>query len=132
MTILIAGAVLVRDGRVLLGHRHPQRQWYPNCWDVVGGHVEEGETPEDALRRECREELGVEVEEFVPLDIKFSDPSLTMKAFLVTRWRGEPTNTAPDEHDDLAWFTADEIADLTLADSASRATLQAAAPWRRT
>ena len=79
------------------------------------------------LRRECREELGVEVEGFVPLDIKFSDPSLTMKAFLVTRWRGEPTNTAPDEHDDLAWFTPDEIADLTLAHSASGAALPAAA-----
>ncbi|OYN98759.1 hypothetical protein CGZ95_11820 [Enemella evansiae] len=44
----IAVAALVRDGRVLLAHRHPERRWYPDCWDLVGGHVEPGETPEQA------------------------------------------------------------------------------------
>lgn len=123
----IAAAALVRDGRVLLGHRHPQRQWHPNCWDVIGGHVEAGETAEQAVRRECREKLGVEIEVAAPIDIKFSDPNLTMTAFVVTRWRGEPTNAAPDEHDDLGWFTPEQIAGLTLADPGTRFALQEAA-----
>ncbi|MCI1261848.1 MAG: NUDIX domain-containing protein [Tetrasphaera jenkinsii] len=126
MPIAIAVAVLVRDGRALLGHRHPNRRWYPDCWDLIGGHVEPGETPEEAVRRECREEIGVEIEEFRPLPMAVSDPNLDLSAFLVTQWQGEPTNTAPDEHDDLAWFTADEIAHLTLADPAGRTMLQAA------
>ena len=124
MKVKIATAALVRDGRVLLGHRHPQRRWYPDCCDLIGGHVEQGETAEEAVRRECREELGVEIEVAVPIDIGFSDPNLTMTAFVVTRWRGEPTNAEPDEHDDLRWFTPEEIDDLTLADPGMRSALQ--------
>lgn len=127
MPIAIAVAVLVRDGRALLGHRHPDRRWYPDCWDLIGGHIEAGETPEEAVRRECREEIGVEIQEFRKLPMTVSDPNLDLSAFLVTQWHGEPTNAAPDEHDDLAWFTADEIGHLTLADPSGRALLQAAA-----
>ena len=57
--IPIAVAVLVRNGLVLLVHRHPLREWYPDCWDLVGGHVEKGESPGEAVIRECFEELGV-------------------------------------------------------------------------
>ena len=46
----------------------------------------------------------------------FSDPTLEMHAFLVTSWEGEPANCAPDEHDDLRWFTPAEIEGLTMAD----------------
>lgn len=127
MTIKIATAALVRDGRILLGHRHPQRRWYPDCWDLIGGHVEAAETPEEAVRRECREELGVEIDVAVPIEVKFSDPALTMTAFVVTSWRGEPTNQQPDEHDDLRWFTPEEVAHLTLADPGTRPVLQEAA-----
>nr|WP_231918584.1 NUDIX domain-containing protein [Microlunatus sagamiharensis] len=35
----------------MLGHRHPARRWYPDCWDLFGGHVEPGESPEQAARR---------------------------------------------------------------------------------
>lgn len=114
--IPIAVAILVRDGCVLLGHRHPSRQWYPDCWDLVGGHVERGETPEQAVVRECREELGVDPHKPVAVPMSFDDPTLQMHAFLVTRWDGEPANLAPDEHDDLRWFTPDELPDLTMAD----------------
>ncbi|MBL8929334.1 MAG: NUDIX domain-containing protein [Kineosporiaceae bacterium] len=127
MQVHIASAVLVRNGRALLGHRHRYRRWYPDCWDVIGGHVEAGESAEQAVRRECREELGVQLEDLAPIDLEFSDQNLTMTAFVVTRWRGEPENAAPDEHDDLGWFTAEEIADLTLADPGIRCALQTAA-----
>ena len=54
------GALLVHDGRVLLGRRAENRDWLPGAWDVFGGHIEPGETEEAALRRELREELGIE------------------------------------------------------------------------
>lgn len=127
MTIHIAAAAFVRSGRVLLGHRRPDREAYPSCWDLIGGHVEPGEDPVAALRRECREEIGVVIEVFAPFDVGASDPALTMHSFLVTRWHGEPSNTAPDEHDDLRWFTADEIGDLVLTAESSRIPLQRAA-----
>jgi 8-oxo-dGTP pyrophosphatase MutT (NUDIX family) len=53
---------LLRDGdRVLLCHRSPGRRWYPDVWDLPGGHVEPGELPGDALARELREEVGIEI-----------------------------------------------------------------------
>lgn len=115
----IAAAALVRDGRLLLGHRHPARRNYPDCWDLIGGHVEPGETPVAAVRRECLEEIGVRVENPRPMQLTINDSDLVMHAFLVTEWAGEPTNLAPDEHDDLRWFAAEEIPGLVLADDAA-------------
>ena len=116
--IHIAVAALVRYGRVLLVHRHPLRENYPDCWDLPGGHVESGETPTEAARRECREELGIELGRMQPFAIGCSDPRLALHAVLADSWRGEPRNCAPDEHDDLGWFTPEEMGDLVLADAA--------------
>lgn len=59
----VVAAALVRSGEVLLTHRSPSRQWYPDVWDLPGGHVEDGESELQALGREVREELGVHVAE---------------------------------------------------------------------
>lgn len=115
MTDEIAIAALVRDGSLLLAHRHPARRWYPDCWDLVGGHVERGESPGDAVLRECREEIAVDVSELRPMEVNIADPSLRAYAFLVTRWIGEPMNAAPEEHDALNWFSCDQIVGLRLA-----------------
>ena len=117
--VQIAVAALVRTGLVLLVHRHPQRRWYPDCWDLVGGHVETGESPHDAVIRECFEELGVRVHDPRPFPMTFDNPSLDVHAFLVTRWDGEPVNAAPEEHDDLRWFSPIDLAGVELADPAS-------------
>lgn len=115
MTDEIAIAALVRDGSLLLAHRHPARRWYPDCWDLVGGHVERGESPEDAVLRECREEIAVDISELRPVEVSIDDPNLRAHAFLVTRWAGEPTNVAPEEHDALNWFKSDQVPGLRLA-----------------
>jgi 8-oxo-dGTP pyrophosphatase MutT (NUDIX family) len=57
--VRLVGAVLVREGRILLGRRSRRKRICPGLWDVIGGHVEAEETYEDALRRELREEIGV-------------------------------------------------------------------------
>ena len=119
----ISVAALVRDGLVLLVHRHPSRRWYPDCWGLVGGHVESGESPHQAVIRECREELGVQVHDPVSIPMTISDPTLDMHAFLVTRWEGEPVNAAPEEHDGLRWFRPGDLADLKLAHPASLSSL---------
>lgn len=114
----VAAGVIIAGGRVLLAHRHPQRRWYPDRWDLIGGHLEAGEDPLDALRRECHEELGIAVDDAEPLRLPSSDAAVEMHTFLVTRWSGEPRNLAPDEHDDLRWFDASQITELPLADPA--------------
>lgn len=115
----VAAGLLVADGRVLLGHRHPGREHYPDCWDAVGGHIETGESPEQALVRECHEEIGVAVTDArLALTTRIDD--LELHAFVVEAWSGTPTNLAPEEHDDLRWFTLDELAALRLAHPALR------------
>ena len=55
---------LIHDGKVLLVERSPHRKVYPAAWDLLGGHIEGEESPENALRREARGELGIEIESF--------------------------------------------------------------------
>jgi 8-oxo-dGTP diphosphatase len=58
--VLVVAAAIVRDGQVLAGQRaYPAR--LAGRWEFPGGKVEAGEAPRDALAREIREELGVEV-----------------------------------------------------------------------
>jgi len=55
----VVACVVVRpDGRVFAQRRSPSRKTFPGCWDLVGGHVEVGEEPRDALVRELLEETG--------------------------------------------------------------------------
>ena len=120
MSTAIAVAALVRDGRVLMVHRHPDRRWYPDCWDLVGGHIEPGESPERAVIRECLDEVNIRVVELRPMPMTITDSALEIHAFVVDRWDGEPVNAAPDEHDGLGWFGPTELERLTLAHPSSR------------
>ena len=55
----VAGAVIASpDGRIFAQRRSPHRKVFPNCWDIVGGHVEPGETMPACLAREIEEETG--------------------------------------------------------------------------
>jgi 8-oxo-dGTP diphosphatase len=112
----VVAGVLVRGDRVLLGHRSPSRRWYPDVWDVVGGHVEPGEDERAALLRELREEIGVEATEVDDEPVlRVGDGELVLTVLVVRAWAGEPRNVAPEEHDELRWVSAAEVATLRLA-----------------
>ncbi len=108
---------LLRDGnRILLCHRSPRRRWYPDVWDLPGGHVEPGELPGAALARELREELGIDIAAPTgpPMQELRAD-TFDMQIWLIEAWAGSPANAAPDEHDAIAWFTEDALGELCLA-----------------
>jgi 8-oxo-dGTP diphosphatase len=118
----VAAGLLCRQGRLLLGKRSARRMSYPGVWDLPGGHVEAGETSEQALQRELREELGVTPVQWrkwaalqAPAMGAESVRMIRLHIFLVTQWRGEPRNLLPDEHDEIAWFTLHDATKLTLA-----------------
>ena len=100
----IVAALLKRRDHVLLCHRSPLRRWFPDVWDLPGGHVEPGETPGQGLVRELREELDIHiVEPSQPPATVITTNEFRMQVWLVESWTGTVTNAAPDEHDDLAW-----------------------------
>ena len=109
VAVCVAGAV-IRDGRVLLVHRSPSARSWPDVWDLFGGHVDGDESLEEALRREAREELGIEV-----LTLKWLgqvyDPvePAVVHVYAVSSWEGEPVNVAPDEHTEVRWFSAGKL-----------------------
>jgi 8-oxo-dGTP diphosphatase len=115
----IVAAVLVRDGRVLLCLRSPERRWSPCLWDLPGGHVERGESDPVALARELGEELGVTVAASTIAatlpEVRIIDPEVDMRVWVVHDWSGEAVNAAPDEHDAVGWFEPSQLERLSLA-----------------
>ncbi len=105
---------LVRDGRVLLVHRRPDKRAYPDVWDLPGGLIEAGESELEALTRELHEELGVRIETgsaslLSRLTAGPAEEPALLSAWLVRDWQGTPANVAPEEHDDLGWFGIEEL-----------------------
>ena len=129
---VVAGA-LYRGAEVLLCHRSATRRWYPDVWDLPGGHVDGHESPRSALVRELREELAVSVSErdLAPLpDAELVDDDLQLSVWRIESWAGDPVNAAPDEHDALGWFPlGDALAQpLAYADYPALLTRLAAQP----
>lgn len=105
----IACAIFVRNRQVLLARRAPHKAAYPNCWDVIGGHVEVGETIEQALVREAQEEVGLTPVHFVAAGgIHQPRADLYGEAayhfFVVTGWSGGEPSLLGDEHTEVRWF----------------------------
>ena len=110
----IVNAVLVRDGKVLLARRAAGRATYPNCWSFPGGHVEAGESLDQALAREMREEIGVAPSDFARIAtiVDPADPRITYHMYLVHAWTGGEPTLSGDEHSELRWIARAEAGDL--------------------
>ncbi len=117
----VAVGILRADGKVLACQRR-RSAVYPLKWEFPGGKVESGETPADALRRELREELGIEAtpgaqihrQDWVYPD-GVADPkkdgSFRVFYFLVDRFAGVPANHAFEE---IRWVTVPELQKLDI------------------
>ena len=109
--LLVAAVALVDgDGRVLLAQR-PQGKMLAGLWEFPGGKVERHETPEAALIRELKEELGITVSEPGLIPLTFAShayPSfhLLMPVYACRRWQGDMT---AHEGQALAWVGAEGL-----------------------
>jgi len=105
----VAAAVICHpDGRFLLAER-PHGKAYAGYWEFPGGKVETGETARQALVRETREELGIEVAEAYPWITRryhYPHASVRLNFFRVVRWVGEPHGK---ESQRLAWQRVEAI-----------------------
>jgi 8-oxo-dGTP diphosphatase len=99
--------LIVRDGQVLLGRRRDDPG--AGLWDIPGGFLEEGEDVTDGLRREIREETGLEIE---PLEFLGAwNEAYWNRVVLCLTWLGRSTGGEEQPGDDLVelrWFGRDE------------------------
>ena len=108
MNITEVVAARIRSGGRFLACRRPASKARGLQWEFVGGKVEPGETKEDALVRECREELGVTVAPrgaLLTLLHEYPDLTIRLTLFDAVIVRGTPQ---PLEHCDLRWITLAE------------------------
>lgn len=113
--LVAAAALLDGQGRVLV-QRRPAGKAMAGLWEFPGGKLEPGETPEAALVRELREELGIDVPEAALRPACFAgaplgDRRLLLLLYMVERWTGEPVAL---EADALAWVSTAELRSLPM------------------
>ena len=114
--LLVAAVGLIDpDNRVLLARR-PEGKPLAGLWEFPGGKMHPGETPEDALIRELKEELGIDVTAACLAPFAFASHGyerfhLLMPLFLCRRWAGTVT---PMEGQALAWVRPQKLADYAM------------------
>lgn len=115
MTTVVA-AVIERGGDVLAGQRKPGGN-HPLKWEFPGGKVEAGESPEDALIRELREELGIQARiesEITRYEYQYPGRSRILLIFYrVLEFEGEPQNL---DFAQLKWVKRERLPDLDFLD----------------
>ena len=102
-------AALIWQGDKFMICQRPAHKARGLLWEFVGGKVESGETNEQALIRECREELDVVLsvgEVFMDVIHEYSDLTVHLTLFNATIAEGEPQKL---EHNDIKWITPSEI-----------------------
>ena len=104
----VAAALIWDNNRFMICQRPPHKA-RGLLWEFVGGKLEEGETAEEALIRECREELDITVEPkdiFMEVIHEYPDIKIKLILFNAMISEGEPKMI---EHVDIKWITPEEI-----------------------
>ena len=110
VVLVVAVALIDTDGRVLLAQR-PEGKSMAGLWEFPGGKVHEGETPEAALIRELKEELGIDVTEACLAPLSFASHGyesfhLLMPLYVCRRWNGI---VSAREGQRLAWVRPQKL-----------------------
>lgn len=106
--VQVAAALIKKDGKFLICQR-PAYKTRGLLWEFVGGKLEKGESKEQALIRECKEELDITVKPkgvFMELVHEYPDMTVELTVFNANIESGEITLL---EHNDAKWITPDEI-----------------------
>ncbi|WP_025900033.1 8-oxo-dGTP diphosphatase MutT [Sneathiella glossodoripedis] len=113
--VVVAVALVDDDNRIMIAQR-PKGKSMAGLWEFPGGKVEDGEIPEDALIRELKEELNIDVTAACLAPFTFASHTyekfhLLMPLYVCRRWSGTP---APQEGQTLKWVRANQLKDFDM------------------
>ena len=104
--------VVNMENEILLLRRKPDAKWGANKWAFVGGSLQRGESPEEACKRECKEETGIDVEEVINVfNIQRGNLKNTEYVF-ACRYYDDGDVVLNGEHTKYGWFTLNQIKTL--------------------
>ena len=113
--IEVVGAIIKDGDRYLVGQRAANKS-QGGLWEFMGGKIEPGETPEQALARECREELNLEIENERIIDsVVHEYPEKTIRLTLIECTPKAGSVPRPNEHQEIRWVTREEMDVLDFA-----------------
>ena len=112
---VVAAALIDSDGRILLAQR-PEGKAMAGLWEFPGGKINGSESPEDALIRELKEELGISTSvacllPFTFASHRYEDVHLLMPLYVCRAWHGTPT---AQEGQQLAWVKPEKLRDYPM------------------
>jgi 8-oxo-dGTP diphosphatase len=115
-----AVAVIEKDGKILMGNKASGVGPYPNTWRIPGGGIEEGESPEDAVKREVMEETGLRVDYvekvgFYEDDEPDKNGEMTRYIFNVFKVEVSGKELVSEEFPELRWIDKSELLKSPLA-----------------
>ena len=113
----IGVAVIYNDAGLILIDRRPDKGLLGGLWEFPGGKIEPGETVEECIKREIKEEIDIEIEvgeNLINLDHTYSDFKVTLYVHICSYLRGE---AKPIECQEIRWVSLEEIEQFTFPEA---------------
>lgn len=108
---ITSNAIIIKNNRILMGKRRMTKKYFPGHWDIVGGHVEKGETLKEAMIREVKEEVGLKVLKFRKIGaIEEKRLRYRHHLYFIIKWKGNARNKG--EFVRIRWFTKEELSKI--------------------
>lgn len=113
--IHVVGAIIENEQKEILCALRGPEMTLPNYWEFPGGKIEQGESKEEALKREIQEELGCTIEVYEHIDdttYEYEKVIVRLETFMAKIVSGSPVVS---EHAELKWMTRQELPSLNWA-----------------
>ena len=120
--IRVVGAAIIKEGRVLVAQRPASDKAYKSLkWEFPGGKIEPGETEEEAVKREIKEELDckIEVDALLP-EMEYEYPDFILRMTICICHLADSLEPKCLEHNAIRWVTVEEMSSLDWAAADAR------------